>query len=414
MTDVVKEFDCLKATQNDGSFYLFVAPAKEVIDFLTVKRRGLTEAEQERVQRALDVKRQKEIAEYLLQEDATFPTSITVNADSDYIHAVSEDGRLKLIFGQEVPTAEGNVKVVHDGAKERFFAPVPEGRTPAEIVDGQHRFEGLRMALKNADSAERKKALNDFEIPFAVMLDLTPEDCARVFVIINSTQRKVDKSHIADLFGLSSRRTMQRTSHLIAKAVNKMEGGPFYRGLKMLGKRVEATEYLSQGSFVKYLLKLMSSDPEADERTLLNNEPLKPNSALPFRSLFEKNQDSRMLEIVIDYFSAVRDIYPVAWSESPDKYLLRKTVGFSATASLLKRIAVTAQQWAKGDDSRFDQIMSAETFRQIMEAVKQGIPESEWASGKFSSSEAEASKMTARMAEHALPKLDELLKDVPV
>lgn len=409
MTAAVMEFECLEATQNVGSFYLFVAPAGEMLRFLTVERRGLTEAEQEKVQRALDVKRQKEIAEYLMQDDATFPTSITVNADSDYIHLLDSNGRIKLVFGQEVEAIQHGARVILDGTMERYFVPVPDARHPAEIIDGQHRFEGLRMAIANATSADAKSALVQFDLPFAVMFDLTPEECARVFVTINSTQRKVDKSHIADLFGLSSRRTMQRTSHLIAKAVNKMEGGPFYRGLKMLGKRVEGTEFLSQGSFVKYLLKLMSKNPEADERALLANQQIKADPALPFRRLFELGEDSRVLQIVINYFSAMRAAYPVAWTERPDKYLLRKTVGFSASISLLRRIAVIARLRAKDDESRFDEILSEQTLRQVLERVSQEIPESEWAAGKFSSSEAEASRMANRMAEPAVSMLLALL-----
>ena len=40
--------------------------------------------------------------------------------------------------------------------------------------------------------------------------------------------------------------------------------GPFYRGLKMLGRKEGPTEILTQGSFVKYLLRLISKKPDRD------------------------------------------------------------------------------------------------------------------------------------------------------
>jgi DGQHR domain-containing protein len=404
-----KIFNCLKVTQNVGSFYLIVAPASEILPFLTVERRGLSPSEQMKVQRALDPKRQKEISQYLIKGDATFPTSVTVNADSEFIHLVDNNGQLKIIFGKEIPCPdeyEDPREIADQKGDKRWFIGLPEDLKPAEIIDGQHRIEGLKLAIRNAKHSETLllETLNQFEIPLAVMFDLTPEACARVFVTINSTQRKVDSSHISDLFALSTARSPKRTCHLIAQAVNKMEGGPFDKGLKMLGKRDNDSEFLSQGSFCKYLLKLISRSPEADERALEFNEKLKADSALPFRSLFINMQDALILTIVHNFFTAVQVTYPQAWKHHPDQYLLRKTVGFSAMIGLLKYVATVAVP---------ARLTSVAAFHSVMKQVEQQVPEDQWRVGAFSSSEAEAGKMTRKMIAAVDSNLENLLNEPP-
>ena len=87
------------------------------------------------------------------------------------------------------------------------------------------------------------------------MFDLTEEEKAYVFSIINSKQTKVSSSLIYDLFSLSQHRSPTKTAHEIARALNRNTESPFYKRLKMLGKKIEGEDKatLSQGTFVKYL-----------------------------------------------------------------------------------------------------------------------------------------------------------------
>src|SRR5205085_2676335 len=102
----------------------------------------------------------------------------------------------------------------------------------------------------------------NFELPVVFMLDMEPQDRAYVFSIINSKQTPVSSSLIFDLFGLAQYRSPRRTCHEIARALNAKEGGPFFQTLKMLGQKTLPTQSLTQGSFSKYLLKLISRTPD--------------------------------------------------------------------------------------------------------------------------------------------------------
>ena len=55
-------FPCITVNQPLGTFYVMSAAARDILEYLTVSRRGLSPAEREKVQRALDPVRQKEIS----------------------------------------------------------------------------------------------------------------------------------------------------------------------------------------------------------------------------------------------------------------------------------------------------------------------------------------------------------------
>jgi DGQHR domain-containing protein len=383
----------LEVTQPIGTFYLVSAAASQILSHLTVSRRGLTAEERDHVQRALDPSRQKDIAIYVRRKDATFPTSITVNADSSCVFVVRTEAELKLVIGREYDSERHeNIPVearleLQTAAGARTFVPLESGVPAADIIDGQHRFEGLRRAIQEARTAadpELWERLQNFGLTLAVMFDLVPEQCAKVFVTINSTQRKVDSSHIADLFALHTTRSPQRVSHLIAVTVNELKGSPFEDGLRMLGKRVNEGQYLSQGSFTKYLMELLPRATSSGEPA-----PTKGNKRL-FADLYEQKKDKQIAQIVIDFFTAVMNTYPTAWKAESDSYLIRKTVGFAALIKFLSRIGPTLIASNNADYAHFHEIMGR---------VRNGFPEDRWKVGEFSSSDADAGRIAKQMEE---------------
>lgn len=402
-------FSCIAVSQPVGTFYVMSASARNILRYLTVSRRGLTAVERDKVQRALDPVRQKEIAKYVTRDEATFPTSITVNADSECVSVVETPTGLVIVFGREVDANEAKqhdqstVQVIESKSGQRCFVGLDSGGRPAEIIDGQHRFEGLSKAIRDANGdAELRERLELFELTLAIMFDLVPEQCAKVFVTINATQRKVDSSHIADLFALHSVRSPQRVSHLIAVAANELDASPFRGGLKMLGKRTSEGQYLSQGSFSKYLMTLLPKSSESGE--LVNTSATDATlEARPFFELYMDGQDKKIAQIVLDYFSAVADVYPVAWFKSSDAYLIRKTVGFAALIKLLRKLLPTMlpNGW-----------VSFRHFEAVLVEIKKQYPEEKWKVGEFSSSDSDAGKVASAMYVGVANKMREILTTV--
>lgn len=287
----------LKVTQPIGEFYMSVIPANILINKTTINRRN----EEGGIQRELSLGRMKEICNYIREKDATFPTSIIIAATSEVKKELIEN---EGIFSLDI---------------ERIDCI-------GEIIDGQHRVQAFREV--------KDSTIDKFELPVVLMFDLEEEGKAYVFSTINSKQAKINPSLIFDLFSLSSNRSPQKTCHEIARLANKDKYSPFFERLKMLGKKEKGTETLSQGTFVKQLLTLLSRNPDEDLSKSKKNEKLSKDEKLPFRSLFIDEKDEVIYKILMNMFKAIKILFPDEWANG----IWTKTVGYGALIKSLKEI----------------------------------------------------------------------------
>jgi DGQHR domain-containing protein len=240
----------------------------------------------------------KEITAYTEDPDSTFPTPIIV--------AVSHDSQYRL--------------------QDNVFE-FSEDQIIGEIIDGQHRIAGLKASTK----------IGDFTLPVIFMFDLVEEEKAYVFSIINSKQTPVSKSLIYDLFGLTESRSPQKTCHEVARLMNSDTNSPFWKRLKMLGRKEHEDASLSQGSFIKYLMPLISKHPDDDLIQIKRKERIEDDPSLPLRYYFVKKEDESIYKILLNVFTAVQATFPQEWSQ-PNEYILSKTVGYGAIMGALPSI----------------------------------------------------------------------------
>jgi DGQHR domain-containing protein len=337
----------LEVQQPIGVFYLGVIDATTLLRIGFVRQRGAEGPARDAIQRVDSTRRVKEIAQYLDDPDATFPTPIILSCSS-----------------QDVPYADG-------------YLSFDDEKRIGEIVDGQHRFLGMERAAPDR--------LVGFQLPVVFMLDLEAYEKAYVFSTINSKQTPVPKSLIYDLFALAEHRSPTKTSHEIARVLNTKPESPFYRGLKMLGSRTSESEFLTQGSFVKEVLRRISRNPQLDEIQIKRVEALKDEDALPLRYYFVKERDEVIVQILENYFSAVRSTFAVEWEPPTAKdYILRKTVGFQALMSAFDTV------WKK---ARKEEDASFKFFLKEAEQMKERLGGRALTSVEFPSSGSTASKL---------------------
>jgi DGQHR domain-containing protein len=293
----MKELPFIKVEQPIGTFYITSMKASVLIKIAIVERR---DENPNAVQREQSSKRIKEIAKYCGDSDATFPTPIiiAVNKESD------------ILFKEHTLEFDGN-KII------------------GEVIDGQHRLEGIRAS----------NYINEFELPVVLMFNLFPEEKAYVFSIINSKQTRVNMSLIYDLFALSSKRSPFKTCHETARALNKELESPFYNRLKMLGKKAEGQDLasLSQGTFIKYMLELISKKPDDDTRNIKNNIELIRDERCVLRDYFINEKDEIIYKILLNLYSGVRDAFQEEW-DKPNEYIISKTIGFGAVIKAFPEI----------------------------------------------------------------------------
>jgi DGQHR domain-containing protein len=343
-------YPIISVSQPIGEFFLSAVPADKLLEVVTIKRRALSDPKDEGVQRQLSTHRIREIALYTSDPDATFPTPIIVACEPD---KVSIEG--------------GHIEFADAGAI-------------GEVIDGQHRLEGLMLAR-----AKDPAGIQPFILPVVFMLDLKPYEKAYVFSTINSKQTPVPRSLIYDLFELSEVRSPFKTGHEIARTLNASESGPFFRGLKMLGKRNLPTEYLTQGSFVTQLVKRISRNSQADEIAIKKGEALVDDPALPFRYYWVSDRDEVIVKILENYFGAIRDEFPDEWNHpTADNFILRKTVGFQGLLEAFDQI------WP---ESVKEKTANRDFFLSVVKKFRQNLGERKLTAETFGSNAAAAGSL---------------------
>jgi DGQHR domain-containing protein len=318
----------LEVKQPIGSFYLCSVEASILSKCTTIERRGESP---DSVQREESKIRVKEISEYCGESDATFPTPIIVAVD-----------------------LAANVQI------DQSHIEFDPNDVIGEVIDGQHRLLGLK----------RSEYINNFQLPVVFMFDMMPSQKAYVFSIINSKQTRVNMSLIYDLFALSETRSPYKTCHEIARAFNRNSESPYFKRLKMLGKK-EDDQYLasiSQGSFIKNLLELVSKKPDEDTRNLKNGVALVGNIDLPLRQYFIDEKDAVISKILLNLFRAIKIVFPKEW-DNPNEYILSKSIGFSA---IIKSFKVMYTKGMMSNDLSEDYFI--ELYRMVSEDFeKKGI-----------------------------------------
>ncbi len=274
-------------------------------------------------QRTESRKRINEIANYADTPDATFPTAIILALkDGDYL-------------------IEDNYLIINK-------------LNCASIVDGQHRYLGIKQSQEK----------NNYQLPVVFLLDATEEQKALLFAIINGKQTKVSASLIYDLFGVTEGRNPIKTCHEIARAMNANSNSPYYKKLKMLGMKTPGSnEVLSQGTFVTQLVSLITNNPDEDFQSAKKNINFRERPDCIFNRYFIDGKDEIILKILLNLFNAVSIVFKDEWN-SPDNYIISKTTGYTGIIKSLPEIIY------KG---KLKKDLSQTLFINIFEKVKEEL-----------------------------------------
>lgn len=300
------EIKCLPVQQPVGVFYVGAVKAQDLaaISFADVRRPEGRDIERYiGTQRDLSEGRVAEIKKYVTTVDACFPTSVILSIETS--NAEYDDKRSIL-------------RIVNDA-------------NVAKIIDGQHRIAGLQNYLGD-----------DFYVNVTIFLDMDIEDQAMVFATINLKQTKVTKSLAYDLYDFAQSRSPQKTCHNIAKLMNSKSGSPLERRIKILGKSTGIeSELITQATFVDRVMRLISRDPMLDKDLLkrgtgkLKRAEGDELKSLVFRNMFIDGADASIAKSLWNYFMAVKQTWPEAWSNYEKGMILARTTGFAALLKVL-------------------------------------------------------------------------------
>ncbi len=343
--DRTLEISCIRITQPIGEFYIGSIKSKALkeITFSDVRR-----MEGERgfesylgIQRPLIPSRVKEISAYTKTIDACFPTAVLL----------SIKGKCA-----EFDPARNVLTLTPFRSSDEDLEPHVPFTQLANVIDGQHRIAGLH----DYDG-------EDFEINVSIFIDIDVSTEAYLFSTVNLAQTKVNKSLVYDLFELATKRSPQKLCHEIAVTLDKEPDSPFFNRIKRLGSAQahNLPGSITQAAFVQSLIKYLSANPMRDRDLYLRGKaPILHDgdlNKLIFREFMIEEADYDLIDILWDYFSAVRDRWPQAWNSQDKGIILSKTNGFMALMRYLKDCYIFLRK-KKPAREDFDRIFQAMEF----------------------------------------------------
>jgi len=291
MSDILQTL-ALKVTpkkdQPDNSFYVLAMPASILASMKLIPVRYPTL--RKGIQRLTDEKRVKEIANYIIHKEASFPNTIIVSFTGDV--NVSEVDGLPDLFRLEIPI-------------------IPE---TAVIIDGQHRLLGIEYSGI------------DMNILVTAFLKIPEEKQAAIFRDINFYQRKVNKSLMYDLFHIA-----------------KDADYPLMRA-------IDIAERLNEEGPLQGLIKLTGVGPGIVTQTIFVEtlqQFLKPERIFTRPQYEEVGSLEIQLRVINSYYESLHGHYRNIW-EDPSLYILLKTQGIYASLMLLHDLLVYFDNKTKG------------------------------------------------------------------
>lgn len=356
--------DVIEVNQRMGTYYISSIKAKDLLRISYIDRARMEQGEDERasylgIQRKLDPKRVKKIADFVMEKDSVFPTSILLSLNENCVTINNNKQNLQLQLDsltEEELRDKVNDNIISNKNIENFKVG-----GLAKVLDGQHRLAGLAHAIKKLKEPEQLNLFDDetniellnslenFELDVAFFIGYDLHEQAKIFSNVNLSQTKVNKSLVYNLEEYSKKRSPQQICHNIAKVLDTSKNSPFYHYIKMLGLKTDGRHYiepLTQATFVESLISLLSKNPERD-RDLVNRGKLfgsvtyydkytdKEYEQFIFRKLYEDKKDAQIMDILWNYFTAVKNKWPNAWEDVANS-LLPKNNCFRALIRFLR------------------------------------------------------------------------------
>ena len=326
----------IKVKQPLGEFYIAKIKAGDLLRISTSSvARYDKDGKLKGNQRPLDPKRLKAIANFIMSDEMSFPTSILIAANID------RDGGI-------VEKHDDRWAVEKTNTTDVFNLVIPD-KVSSLIIDGQHRLNAFNYA---------DPSCKEIELVCSIFLDLPNPYQAYLFATINGNQKRVDKSLALELFGYDVENEPQNTwspeklAVYLTRKFNFSKKSPLYQKIKLAPLYSEIDEIvnreqwlLSTAAMVEGIMSLISSNPQKDRDMLAmkrnsiwgdkTRQILSNNNRPVLRYLYISSKDDELYSILEKYFWSVKTIL---WDNATENSVILKTIGISVLFDILKNI----------------------------------------------------------------------------
>ncbi|MCA8952376.1 MAG: DGQHR domain-containing protein [Planctomycetes bacterium] len=175
------------------------------------------------------------------------------------------------------------------------------------IIDGQHRLAGLHFYLQEED-ADR-----NVDVPVVIFDGKTSDFATEMFVVINSTHTRINRSHLIDLYERIEWGTDPEKKYAagLVRACYENDDSPLQYHINMLGGRSAQEMWINQAQIFGEIHRLVRRK-DAQHR---------------FRDGRGWNKD-RGYGLIRDTLKALRSAFGDAWGDNKDYFVTRDvTIG---------------------------------------------------------------------------------------
>ena len=325
--------------QKDGVFYFVSYPAKDVLAKVRFLSRFYGEGDQIAPQ---TISQSDEIAQFIARiehNDSAFQRQLSrakVRALKNFYEmAVSQPpipGTVLLFTSEKLQfQALGS---------EQSVGHLQEPASKFLMIDGQHRMAALQFYLR-----ERPGEGNNINVPCVIFDGRSEDFAAEMFVIINSTPTRINKSHLVDLYERISWAEPDR--RFAARLVDKLylEGdSPLKYRINRLGGRSQQEKWILQAELFNELHRWVGGEWRKIQRS----------------SNVTREAD-RYYAIVRDFLKACQKVWTTSWGHP--NYMVTKPVTLKAMIRVCADLARVDAEPADGRQARWEKRLAPWTER---------------------------------------------------
>ena len=238
--------------QKSNSFYFVAYPAEDLLRRIQFVTRFYQEHPHETAAPRQAIDQGDEIGQFIARierKDHAFQREISVRKlkeiENFYETAESQPpipGTI-LLFSREKLQFEPIAGFEHMGN-------LHEPHEPFLIIDGQHRLAALHFYLKKHPEDAR------MDVPCVIFDGNTQDFAIEMFVVINSTPTRINKSHLVDLYEKITWTTPDKQmAALISKWLYERDDSPLQYKINRLGTRSRQKKWLLQAELFNELMR---------------------------------------------------------------------------------------------------------------------------------------------------------------
>lgn len=299
----------IRISQKEGTFYFISYKATDLLDRVRFTSRYYFEGEKIEQQEAGD----DEVARFIggiERSEKGFQRMLSRKKVKDIVNFFETAVSQPMIPGTVLLFTDETLRFDPiSGYKAIGNLSEPDGKYL--VIDGQHRLAGLYFFRER-----HPDQIDQIEVPCVLFDGKAGDFATEMFVIINSTHTKINRSHLVDLYErVSWESADKKFAAKVIKALYERGDSPLQYKINRLGGRSRQEKWILQSELFNEFHKLVKSH----EKYFKKRWNMRPDPAY---------------ELVRDYLKAVAAVMELAWGNN-DKYIFTRDVTLKALIRVL-------------------------------------------------------------------------------